>query len=138
MTFEEHLANHRNADGSFDTAAAEADLAAEYAGDPQAVSDLAKKAASADRRRWESSNRGHLRKQWTARQGTLLDLDAMVPLGDNTVVTLGSMNQDRIQIRKDLVTKSHIDHLSAFTSEMEFWMHWRDLMDPTDTLSDIM
>ena len=135
MTFEEHLARHRQSDGSFDVAAAEADLAAEYASDGDELEQLAKRAAATERRRWESSNRNHLRKQWTEAQGSL-DLEAMVPIGDSIVVPLGSMNTDRIAVRIEMVTKSHLDHLNAFMSEMEFWRHWRDLLGPNETISD--
>jgi hypothetical protein len=135
MTFEEHLAHHRQADGSFDVAAAEADLAEEYANDGDELERLAKRAAASERRRWETSNRNHLRKQWSEAQGSL-DLEAMVPIGDSIVVPLGAMNGDRIAVRIEMVTKSHLDHLNAFTSEMEFWRHWRSLLGPDETIGD--
>ena len=138
MTFEEHLANHHNADGSFNTAAAEADLATELAANPDALEDLARKAAASERRRWEASNTQHLRKQWEGRQGTLdIDLEAMVPLGDSIVMPLGRMDLARIGIRKDNRTKTHLDENDAYAREMEFWLHWQTLlMDPSDTIAD--
>ena len=141
MTFEDHLAHHRNADGSYDLAAAERALYQELAADPNVLDELARKAASNDRRAWEASNREHLAAQFKAGQGVLdfdnLDLDAKVPLGGSVVVRLGEMNHDRIRLRKDLRTKKHIEENEAYRREMEFWFAAEALLPPDKNLGDI-
>lgn len=133
MTFDEHVQQHKQPDGTFDLDAAEAARAAELAGSP----DLAEKAAKTERRAWESANRDRLHKQF--HQPALspsLELDVKVPLGDNTAVELGDMNQVRIQIRKDLATRNHLNHTRAYDAEMTFWLDTEKLLPPGGTLGD--
>lgn len=141
MNFDEHLARHRNADGSYDLAAAEQARYQELSADPEVLDELARKAASAERRAWESSNREHLAAQFKAGQGVLpfesLDLDAMVPLGGSVVVRLGDMNHDRIRLRKDLRTRKHIEENEAYRREMEFWFHVEGELPPDGTVGDL-
>lgn len=137
MTFEEHLNRHRTADGEYDLAAAEKARADELRSMPEALDDLADKAANAERRRWESSNRDHLRKQFLAGQGSFADMDARVPLGDSVVVRLGDMNHDRIRIRKDLRTRTHLDENRAYDAEMTYWLDRERRLGPGETLDDL-
>jgi len=138
MTFEEHLEQHRNEDGSYDLAAAEQarieDLRASYTDDD--LDRLAVKAAAQERRQWEKRNQGDLRKLMA--QSALspeLELDVMVPLGDSRVVAYGEMNRVRIQLRKDLRTKTHIDENRAFDDEMTHWFHTDHLLEDDETIA---
>lgn len=140
MTFDEHLAATRRADGTHDLAAAEQARYLELAQSPHILDELAHKAASAERRAWESQNREHLAAQFKIGQGEFtfdLDLDAKVPLGDSIVVSLRDMNHERIRLRKDLRTRKHIDENRAYDREMSFWYAAEAMLPPGGTIGDI-
>jgi hypothetical protein len=139
VTFEEHLDNHRDADGNYDLDAAEADRAAEIAATlaktPAEIAKAAAKAAKQERRTWESRETQNLRKQFM--QPALspdLELDLKVPLGDSTAVEYRDMNDVRIRIRKDLRTKSHLDENRAFDAEISHWMQTEKLLNAGETV----
>lgn len=135
MTFEEHLADHRNDDGSYDLAAAEDSRAKELAEDSGAIDSLARKAAKQERAAWERNETASLRKQFV--QPALspeLELDIKVPLGDSTAVRFGEMNHVRIRLRKDLRTKVHLDEIRAFDAEMTHWLQTEPLLDDGETI----
>jgi hypothetical protein len=137
MTFEEHLADHRNDDGSYDLAGAEDARAKELAEDPGAIESLARKAAKQERARWESQETTKLRKQFIqAALSPELELDVMVPLGESTAVRYGEMNHDRIRLRKDLRTKVHLDEIRAFDAEMTHWLQTEPLLEDGETIAD--
>lgn len=141
MTFDEHVRQHIGPDGQADLNAAEKARAAELAATPEAVADLAAKAASDERRQWESQNSGKLRKQFAGgfEQLTLggLDLDLFVQLGDSVAVRLGEMNEERIRIREDLRTDFHLREARAYDAEMTFWRNARRLLPPGGTIDDV-
>jgi hypothetical protein len=139
MTFEEHLAYHRNDDGSYDLGAAEQARAKELAEDPTAIDSLARKAAKQERARWESQETTKLRKQFM--QPALspeLELDTMVPLGESTAVRYGEMNHDRIRLRKDLRTRVHLDELRAFDAEISHWLQTESLLGADENIGDAL
>lgn len=141
MTFEEHLEQHRNDDGSYDVAAAEQSRAEEILENygEEELGRLAAKAAATERRNWENRNGANLRKQLT--QGALapeLELDAMVQIGDSTVVRYGEMDAQRIRLRMDLRTKVHMDENEAFNSEQRHWLETLALLDDDETISVAM
>ena len=136
MTFEEHLVNHRSADGSYDLDAAEQDRAAELAGSQTDILRLAAKAAKQERAAWSRDNTDRLRKQFM--QDALcseLEMTVMVPLGDSVAVEYGQMNGARIQLRKDLRTKIHLDENRAFDTEMRHWLETQALLEPGETVA---
>lgn len=141
MTFDEHVRQHVTADGGFDIAAAEEARCAELLASPDALEDLARKAASDERRKWEARESEHLRNQFKAgfpAQGVLaLDLDALVPLGESVSVELGEMTAPRIQTRKDIRTRTHLRESDAYGREMEFWYEVETLIPPGGTVRDI-
>lgn len=53
-------------------------------------------------------------------------------------VSYGDMNQDRIGLRKDLVTKAFIDHSRAFDAEITHWNQTLKLLDPSETIAEAM
>lgn len=141
MTFEEHLENHRNEDGSYDLRAAEAARAKEIAKEiakpkqPEEIARQAAKLAKRERESWESTETGRLRKQLI--QPALspeLELDVKVPLGRSTAVRYGDMNHDRIRLRKDLRTSIHLDELRAFDAEVTHWMNTEKLLNNGETV----
>jgi hypothetical protein len=139
VTFEEHLENFRNEDGSYDLAAAEAARAEELTREPGEIDRLARKAASAERAAWERSETQNLRKRFT--QPALspdLELDVMVPLGGSMVARYGDMNPVRIRLRKDLRTKSHLDENRAYDAEMTHWMQTELLLDDGETIGEAL
>lgn len=139
MTFEEHLATCKRPDGSFDLAAAEAARAAELAATPEAIADLAGKAAHDERVAYERAQGERRRKQFAAgfEQLRLLDLEVLIPLGDGTAVPLRLMNEERIRIRGDLATENFLKHSRAFDAEMTFWRSARSLLPPGGTIGDL-
>lgn len=141
MRYEDHLENTRQGDGYDPAAAVEArmaELTAELADDPDVRETHARKIATQERRSFESSNRNHLKKQFSEAQGVLgLDFEAFVPLGDNVMVKLGKMNDDRIALRIELIDGQHFDHSKAWTLEREFWLRWRENLGPGDKLEDL-
>ena len=141
MNFEEHLDRHRNPDGTYDLAAAEADLCADLRSTPDALDELARKAAKHERRAWESSNRDRLHEVFKGTQGVLaLDPDQLqvkVPLGGNIAVSLADMDRARVQLRKDLQTKRHLEHNEAWDREMRFWFGVEAVLDPGQIVRDL-
>lgn len=136
---EEHLANHRNADGSYDLDAAEEDRRYELESDPAEVVKLAAKIAKQERIAWQAKETMNLRKQFA--QPALspeLDLELKVPIGDSTVVEYGAMNHDRIRLRKDMRLKVHLDELRAFDIEMTHWLHTEPLLHDGETINDAL
>lgn len=137
MTFEEHLEKTRRDDGTYDLYAAEKALAEELAQTPGEVERLAAKAAHADRLKWEKRERENLGKQM--QQSALspeLELDVKVQIGESTVVDYGEMNHQRIQLRKDLRTKVHLDENRAFDAEMTHWMQTEQLLGDGETIAE--
>ncbi len=135
MTFEEHLKDHRNDDGSYDLSATEAARADELAQEPEEIAKLAAKAAKQERAAWERSETASLRKQFM--QPALapeLELDVLVPLGDSTAVRYGEMNHVRIRLRKDLRLKVHLDESRAFDAEMTHWLQTEPLLNDGETI----
>jgi hypothetical protein len=140
MTFAEHLQDHRDGDGNYDLDATEdaraKELAAELAS-PEAIESLTRKAAKQERAGWESANNARSRKQYF--QPALspdLELEVLVLLGDSTAVAYGDMNRQRIQTRKDLRTKSHLDEIRAYDIEMTHWMQTEVLLDDGETIHE--
>lgn len=137
MTFEEHLENHRNADGSYDLDAAEEDRRYELETDPAEITKLAAKVAKQERAAWQSQETAKLRQQF--KQPALsasLELDVKVPIGDGTVVRFGDMNHVRIRSRKDMRTQIHIDEIRAFDAEMTHWLHTEQLLNDGERIED--
>lgn len=143
MTFEEHLENHRSADGSYDLVSAEADRAAELLAElgesPEQLNRIAQKAAASERKAWETRNSNHLGKQFSQPAlSAALELDAMVQIGGSTVVRLGEMNHVRIRSRKDLRTKVHLDESRTYVAEMDFWDQTERLLEDGETVAEAM
>lgn len=139
MTFEEHLENYRREDGSYDLAGAEQARAQELADDPGEIDRLAAKAAASERGTWERQNAKRLSKQLSQPAlSPALELEAMVQIGDSTVVRYGDMNHVRIQMRKDLRTKVHLDEGRAFDAEITHWLQTEQLLDPGETIGGAM
>lgn len=139
MTFEEHLANHRNDDGSYDLAAAEQARADEIARTPGELAALAAKAAKQERAAWERKETNNLRKQFLQPAlSSELELEVMVPLGDSVAVRYGDMDHKRIRLRKDLRTKVHLDESRAFDAEMTHWMQTEQLLDDGQTVGQAL
>jgi len=121
----------------YDLAAAQAARADEIINSDEELEALAHKAAQQERSRWESNETKLLRKQFA--QPPLspeLDLDVKVPLGDDTAVLLGEMNRERIRIRKDLRTQSHLNEIRAFDVEMTYWQETESVLDADETISE--
>jgi len=139
MTFEEHVAHHRRADGGYDLGAAESARAAEIAASPGAVDELARKAAHDERVTFERRAGEHRRKQFTQgfEQLALLDLEVLIPIGDGIVVPLGDMNEERIRIREDLANENFLKHSRAYDAESTFWRQARRLLPPGGSVGDI-
>lgn len=140
MTFDEHVRQHCTGPGEYDIAAAEDSRVAELMASPDALEDLARKAASDERHKWETRESEHLRSQFKAGfvQGALaLDLDVLVPIGDSVAIELGDMNIERIRIRKDIRTKVHLRESDAYGREMEFWFAVESIIPPGGTIRDI-
>lgn len=139
MTFEEHVQNHRNQDGSYDLEAAEHARADEIAQTPGELAALAAKAAKQERAAWERKETTNLRKQFMQPAlSTELELEVMVPLGDSVAVRFGDMDHKRIRLRKDLRTKIHLDEARAFDAELTHWMRTEQLLDDGQTISEAL
>jgi hypothetical protein len=139
VTFEEHLQNHRRADGSYDLAATQQARAEELAQSPDDIGRLAAKAAQTERAAWQRKESENLRKLFV--QPALspdLELEIKVPLGDNIVVDYGDMYHKRIQLRKDLRTKVHIEENRTFETEMTHWMHTEQLLEDGQTIGEAL
>lgn len=139
MTFEDHLEQCRNDDGSYDLNAAEQARAEELAENTDEIDRLAVKAARAERLAWERKQRDNLGKQF--QQPALspeLDVDAMVQIGDSTVLPYGEMDLKRIQLRKDLRTKVHLDENRAYDAEMTHWFNTIQLLADGETIAQAL
>lgn len=137
MTFEEHLENHRNADGTYDLDAAEEDRRYEIESTPGEMTKLAAKVAKQEREAYLRQETAKLRKQ--LEQPALsasLELDVMVPLGSGDVVHLGEMNHVRIRTRKDLRVQTHLREARAFDAEMTHWLHTEQLLNDGETIAE--
>jgi len=135
MTFEEHLENHRLADGTYDLDAAEEDRRHELETTPAEIVKLAAKLASKERTDWQSKETANLRKQFA--QPALspeLEMDLKVPIGASIAVRYGDMNQDRIGLRKDMRVKVHLDEGRAFDTEMTHWLNTETLLNNGETI----
>ena len=139
MTFEEHLQNHRNADGSYDLDAAEEDRRYEIEATPGEVVKLAAKVAKQEREAYVKQETSKLRKQFEQPAlSSALELDVMVPLGGNEVVPFGEMNHIRIRTRKDLRLQVHLRESRAYDAEMTHWLHTEALLDDGETIADAL
>lgn len=137
-SFDEHVQRTKNEAGEHNLDLAEKSRYEELLADEDALDEVIRKAVQSERSRWQTSEREHLNDQFKAGQLTLgTDFDAMVPLGESRFVRLGDMNQIRIQQRKDLRTKKHIDENRAFDNEMSFWLGVEALLEPGGTVSTI-
>lgn len=138
-SFEEHLENNRNADGTYDLDGAEEDRRYEIESDPSEIVKMAAKAAKQERTTWQNNETANLRKQFA--QPALspdLELETKVPLGNSTAVSYGDMNHVRIRTRKDMRVKTHLDEARAFDAEMTHWLHTEDLLSDGETIRDAM
>lgn len=139
MTFEEHLENHRNPDGTYDLDGAEEDRRYEIETSSEEITKLAAKVAKQERKAWQDSETTKLRKQFL--QSALspdLELEIKVPLGDSTVVDYGDMNHVRIRLRKDLRTKVHLDEIRTFDAEITHWLRTEQLLDNGETIAEAL
>lgn len=141
MTFEEHLENHRNDDGSYDLDAAEAARAQEIRDsfDDEQIDKLAAKAAKKERSDWANKETEHFRKQvLQPALSAALELRTKVQLGDSIAVNYGDMDHKRIRLRRDLRTKIHRDEFRAYDAEMNHWDQTEPLLDDGETIADAM
>lgn len=135
MNFDDHVFNHENADGSFDLDAAEEDFRHELESNPSEFIKYVARTARQERRSWTDRETANLRKQLA--QPALspsLELDAMVPLGDGTVVRLGDMNRERIVMRRDMRRRAHDDETRAYVAEVAFWERAEQLLQDGETI----
>jgi hypothetical protein len=135
VNFDDHVFNHQRTDGSFDLDAAEEDFRHELENSPSELLKYAARAARQERRSWTDRETSHLRQQFL--QPALspsLELDAMVPLGDGTVVRLGDMNHGRISMRRDMRRRAHDDETRAFAAEVAFWERAEQLLKRGETI----
>lgn len=137
MTFEEHLQNHRNADGTYDLDAAEEDRRYELESEPDEMVKLAAKVARQERDAYVNRETAKLRKQFEQPAlSASLELDVMVPLGDGTTCEFGDMNHIRIRTRKDLRVQVHLREARAFDAEMTHWLHTETLLNDGETVAE--
>lgn len=137
MSFEDHLESTKNDDGTYNLAAAQDARTDEILDSDEETAAIARKAAQQERARWESNETKLLRKQFV--QPPLspdLDPEVKVPLGNDTAVRFDDMNLERIRIRKDLRTQSHLHEIRAFDAEMTYWGNTEELLDPGETIGD--
>lgn len=139
MTFEEHLANHRNPDGTYDLDAAEEDRRYDIEASPEGLLEYAAKAAKQERAAWQKQETSKLRKQFQqAALSPELELETKVPLGDSVVVDYGDMDQVRIRTRKDLREEVHINEIRAYDAEITHWNQTLKLLDPSETIAEAL
>lgn len=137
MTFEEHLQNHRRADGTYDLDAAEEDRRYEIESTPGEVVKLAAKAAKQEREAYVNQQTAKLRKQFEQPAlSASLELDVMVPLGEGNVCPFGEMNHIRIRTRRDLRVEVHLREIRAFDAELTHWLHTEALLDDGETVAE--
>ena len=135
MNFEDHVFNHQRADGTFDLDAAEEDFRFELENSPSELLKYAARAARSERKSWTDRETQNLRKQFVQPAlSPLLELDAMVPLGDGTVVRLGDMNHARIEMRRDMRRRAHDDEGRAYAAEVAFWERVEHLLQAGETV----
>ncbi|HCT81098.1 MAG TPA: hypothetical protein DGT23_31925 [Micromonosporaceae bacterium] len=139
MTFEEHLQNHRNPDGSYDLDAAEEDRRYEIETNSEEITKFAAKVAKQERAAWLATETANLRKQFM--QPALspeLDLDVKVPLGDSTAVPYGEMNHIRIRLRRDMRDEVHRREFRAYDAEITHWKQTEQLLDNGETIAEAL
>lgn len=137
MNFEEHLENHRLADGGYDLDAAEEDRRYELETDRDEIVRLAAKVAKQERSAWQSQETANLRKQFA--QPALspeLELDVKVPVGNSTVYRFGEMDLVRIRLRRDMRLKTHLDENRAYDTEITHWLHTEPLLNNNETIEE--
>ena len=135
MNFDDHVFNHQRADGTFDLDAAEEDFRHELENTPSELLKYAARAARSERKSWTDRETAHLRQQFLQPAlSPLLELDAMVPLGDGTVVRLGDMNLGRITMRRDMRRRAHDDETRAYVAEVAFWERIEQLLQSGETI----
>lgn len=135
MNFDDHVFNHQNADGTFDLDAAEEDFRHELESSPAELLKYAARAARSERKSWTDRETANLRKQMVQPAlSPLLELDAMVPLGDGTVVRLGDMNHARIEMRRDMRRRAHDDETRAYAAEVAFWERVEQFLGSGETI----
>lgn len=135
MNFDDHVFAHQNTDGSFDLDAAEEDFRHELESSPAEFLKYVARAARSERKAWTDRETANLRKQFLQPAlSPALELDAMVPLGDGTVVRLGDMNQIRIEMRRDMRRRAHDDETRAYVAEVAFWERVEQLLQAGETV----
>jgi hypothetical protein len=139
VNFDDHVFAHQNSDGSFDLDAAEEDFRYELETTPSELLKYAARAARSERKAWTDRETAHLRKQLVQPAlSPALELDAMVPLGDGTVVRLGDMNRDRISMRRDMRRRAHEDETRAYAAEVAFWERAEALLQGSETIDSAL
>jgi len=135
VNFDDHVFNHQRADGSFDLDAAEEDFRHELESSPSELLKYAARAARSERKAWTDRETQNLRKQMLQPAlSPALELDAMVPLGDGTVVRLGDMTHSRIAMRRDMRRRAHEDETRAYAAEIAFWERVEQLLQRGETV----
>lgn len=135
MNFDDHVFAHQRTDGSFDLDAAEEDFRYELENSPAELLKYAARAARSERKSWTDRETAHLRKQFVQPAlSPTLELDAMVPLGDGTVVRLGDMNRERIVMRRDMRRRTHDDEKRAYAAEVAFWERIEQMLRGGETI----
>lgn len=127
----------RDVDGQYRKDEAEQRLAEEYEKDPTKLKEFARSAARHERAVWETLETALLRKQY--QQPALLpdlELSLKVSLGESIAVAYGDMNRERIRIRKDLRTKTHIEENRAYDTEYTHWDNTEASLVATETIAD--
>lgn len=127
MTFDEHLARNKRADGTYDWTAAEearaAEIEAQLEGSPETRKAFARKAAATERRTRDTSERARHSKLFEQSQLALIvedDLSVHFNLGESVSVELRDMNIDRTALRKDVVSTNFARQAGAFNREIRF------------------
>lgn len=135
MNFDDHVFNHQRPDGRFDLDAAEEDFRHELESSPREFVKYVARVARSERKSWTDRETANLRKQFLQRAlSPSLELDAIVPLGDGTVVRLGDMNHERIEMRRDMRRRAHDDETRAYAAEVAFWERVEQLLVSGETI----
>lgn len=139
MNFDDHVFAHQNSDGTFDLDAAEEDFRYELESSPAELLKYAARAARSERKAWTDRETANLRRQLVQPAlSPALELDAMVPLGDGTVVRLGDMNRARIEVRRDMRRRAHDDETRAYAAEVAFWERAEALLQGSETIENAL
>lgn len=141
--FLDHL-NATRTGGEYDLDRATKSLATEIEANlltnPSARAEVARLAAQRKRNKWSRQSSASLRKQFEQGQMSFdlgaADLSVKVPLGDNVVVDLGEMNEQRIRRRRELRLSTHRDEMRAFEAEMAWWDQVLGHLKPNATLKE--